>query len=58
MVNKEKVFVLLDTLSELGSTKMYRAVFFILDEFFELSAENASNLLSEWTSTFNERHKK
>jgi len=47
----------LDVLRESGVTNMFGAVPYLLEEFSELSEENARKVLKNWMKTFSERHK-
>ena len=49
--------VYLDDLRERGVTNMYGAGSY-LESVFDLSREDATNILSYWMRTFSERHKK
>jgi len=46
----------LDDLRESGETNMYGAVPYLLDEFTELSKDQAGQVLFYWMHTFSERH--
>lgn len=53
---KEKVFEFLDALRESGITNMFGASTYVLEEFDELTEEEAKQYLIEWMRTFKERH--
>jgi len=53
----EDYFIYLDILRESGITNMFGAVPYLLEEFPELSEENARKVLKNWMKTFSERHK-
>lgn len=56
MDNDEKYYEFLDNLRESGVTNMYGARPYLIEEFPELSKEEASKILSTWMKTFSERH--
>lgn len=49
-------FDFLDDLRESGITNMYGAVPYLVQEFPELSKEEAKKILLSWMETFSERH--
>ena len=55
-MDKEIIFEYLDDLRESGVTNMYGAGSYVRDE-FGLSRREAGDLLVEWMTTFEERHK-
>jgi len=55
-MDKEIIFEYLDDLRESGVTNMYGAGSYVQDE-FGLSRREAGDLLVEWMTTFEERHK-
>jgi hypothetical protein len=48
----------LDDLRESGATNMFGARPYLMDEFPELTKDQAGDVLSYWMSTFSERHKR
>ena len=52
---KQKMFEYLDDLRESGETNMFGARPYLEDE-FELNKSDAGVILSEWMTTFSERH--
>jgi hypothetical protein len=55
--NKEQYFEYLDELRESGITNMFGAGSYLVDE-FDLTKNEAKDILKEWMDTFSERHKK
>lgn len=54
-IDKEEVFLYLDTLRDSGVTNMFGAAPYI-GEAFDLSRKDAHALLKEWMQTYSERH--
>lgn len=57
MDNKEQYFEYLDDLRESGTTNMFGARPYLMEEFPELTKNEAGEILSEWMKTFGERHR-
>ena len=55
-MDKEMIFEYLDALRESGVTNMFGAGSYVEDE-FGLRRQEARDLLVEWMTTFEERHK-
>jgi len=55
---QEKYYSFLDGLRETGATNMFGARPYLVEEFPELTKQDASTILSGWMKTFGERHKK
>jgi hypothetical protein len=55
-MNKEHYFVYLDNLRESGETNMFGAAPYLADV-FELTKQEAHDILLQWMQTFDERHK-
>lgn len=53
MLNK---FEFLDDLQESGVTNMFGARPYLLEAFPKLSKQEAEDILTEWMSTYDERH--
>ena len=57
-VKQEEYYSFLDGLRETGATNMFGARPYLVEEFPELTKQDASTILSGWMKTFGERHKK
>ena len=55
MTTTEEHLAFLDCLRESGTTNMYGAVPYLMDE-FGMSKREARNVLMEWMRTFSTRH--
>lgn len=56
--SEEEYFEYLDDLRDSGITNMYGAVPYLMNEFSNLSQEEAKKVLINWMESFSERHKK
>lgn len=54
-IDKEEVFLYLDTLRDSGVTNMFGAGPYVEDE-FDLDRRTARSLVVEWMETFSKRH--
>jgi len=54
--NNEEYFKYLDALRDSGVTNMFGAVPYLMNEFPELSMDEARNILKNWMNTYSERH--
>jgi len=52
----DEMLVYLDELRESGETNMFGARPYVMDEFPELTKEQAGKVLSYWMATFGTRH--
>lgn len=52
----EEYYEFLDNLRDSGVTNMYGAVPYLMEMFPDLDRRNASQILSEWMHTYEERH--
>ena len=54
--NNKEYFEYLDALRDSGVTNMFGAVPYLMNEFPELSMDEARNILKNWMNTYSERH--
>ena len=56
--NEDKsYFEYLDTLRDSGITNMFEAVPYLMNEYPQLSTDEAKKILLDWMNSFSERHK-
>ena len=54
--NNEEYFKYLDALRDSGVTNMFEAVPYIINEYPELSIDEAKKILKDWMNTYSQRH--
>ena len=55
-INNEEYFLYLDDLRDSGITNMFEAVPYLINEYPELSTDEAKQILLDWINSFSERY--